>query len=136
MSDDQFAPMPTPEMPEDDLELEPEEQDVPNELKRSHAVIDLCADEEEMDEAGLWGCPVCYEILDNIDSVRQQWEQTLRCAERYEDFAMELAGTRARPSRVLRRHLDLKRPTPADHGVQGVRKLSGKPAPKNPKKGQ
>jgi len=135
MSDDQFAPMPTPEMPEDDLELEPEEQDVPNELKRSHAVIDLCDDEEEMDEAGLWGCPVCHEILDNLLSAQEAYEQTLRCTERYEDF-VELAVPRARSRGLLRRNIDLKRSAATDHGVQGVRKLPGKPAPKNPKKGQ
>jgi len=123
----------TPVHEEDDLELEPEEQDLPNELKRSHAVIDLCDDEDPDELAGLMGCPMCYEIIDHFHSYLEEFQARLVCTERYSEFELPVGGREPGPRGVLRDDQHRSRPTRADRGVQSVRELPGQPKAKNPK---
>lgn len=139
MSEEQEQPQGTPVLDEEDEELmemmDAFEAEPMNKLKRSNAVIDLCDDEEEI--AGLWGCPVCHDILDNLLSTKQAYEDTLRCTERYSDFGLVVRGGDPLPGSgvVLQPNQLRSRRPPTDRGVQSVRELPGQPAPKGSKKG-
>lgn len=132
MSGDQ--PQLTPVLEDDDMEVEPE-QDVPK-LKRSHAVIDLCEEEDQDEEiAGLMGCPMCYEVIDHFRSYLEEFEASLVCTERYSDFGLPLRGgdSKPGPGLVLQPDQHLTRPVGTDRGLQSVRQLPGQPKAQAPK---
>lgn len=127
-------PQLTPVLEDEDMELEPEEQDPPK-LKRSHAIIDLCDDDDQEELAGLMGCPMCYEIIDHFRSYLEEFEASLICTERYSEFGLLSGGgpPESGPRLVLQPDQRLTRPVGTDRGVQSIRQLPGQPKAKNTK---
>lgn len=102
------------------------DDEVPNDLKRQHAMIDLCGDEDEEGEM----VSLDQAILTHYREYREACQAILRCEESYQAIVQALWPTEVRepasgPGPVLLQHQYLPRSPGSDSGLQDLRQLPG-----------